>query len=443
VLFLRFFSLLLVALVPLPAAARTIDATPADYADRVARLQPGDTLSLGPGEYRQGLRIHGLAGTAAAPIVIRGPANGARAVLVARPGANTVSIVDSAHVHIRDLTIDGRGIPVDGVKAEGHARFAHHITLENLVIVDHGANQQIVGISTKCPAWGWIIRGNTIHGAGTGMYLGNSDGSAPFYAGVVEHNLVTAPRGYAIQIKHQKARPAAPIAATGRHVTIIRHNVLSKANGGSPGPLARPNLLLGHWPLSGEGAQDEYLVYGNYIADNPHEALVQAEGNVAIYDNVLRNRYGPGIHIQPHNDVPRAVRILFNTVITTGEPITVRLAEGPQAYEQIVAGNAVFSPRPIAGGAQHGNMTFSYEEAGRMLSGNPQDGQSFDPFPAEGRLRCGPLDATLLESLVDAACDFNGRRRTESYCGAYADSGRNPGWLPALALKPRTTCAAR
>jgi hypothetical protein len=171
--------------------------------------------------------------------------------------------------------------------------------------------------------------------------------------------------------------------------------------------------------------------------------LVQAEGNVAIYDNVLRNRFGPGIHIQPHNDVPRAVRIVFNTVITTGDPIAVRLPEGPQAYEQIIAGNAVFSPRPIAGGTQHDNMTFGYEEAGRMLASNGQDGAPFDPYPAAGKLRCGPLEARLLEPLVDAACDFNGRRRAEPYCGAYAGSGRNPGWLPALTLKPRTACAAR
>src|SRR4030095_13069256 len=103
---------------------------------------------------------------------------------------NTVSIVDSHHVVLSDLELDGRDLPVDAVKAEGHARFAHHIPLENLVIRRHGNNQQNVGISTKCPAWNWVIRGNTIIGAGTGMYLGGSDGSAPFVAGIIEGNLV-------------------------------------------------------------------------------------------------------------------------------------------------------------------------------------------------------------------------------------------------------------
>lgn len=426
---------------PLTAAGRTIEGTPATYRDLVTRLEPGDTLRLAPGEYREGLRLHRLAGTAQAPIVIRGPASGQPALFTARPGANTVSILDAAHVHIRDLTLDGRALPVDAVKAEGHGRFAHHITLENLTIVNHGADQQIVGISTKSPAWGWVIRGNRIHGAGTGMYLGNSDGSAPFYAGVIEHNLVTEPRGYAIQIKHQHARPALQFAPAGRHVTVIRHNVLGKVAGGSPPPLARPNLLLGHWPLSGEGAQDEYLVYGNYIADNPHEALIQAEGNVAIYNNVLRNRFGDGIHIQPHNDVPRRVRILFNTVITSGDPIAVRMPEGPSAYAQVIAGNAVFSPRPIVGGTQQHNTVHAYEDAARMLGGN--EGRTFDPYPVDERLRCTPVDPRLLESLPDAGCDFNGRRRTAPYCGAYAGSGRNPGWLPVLDIKPANACTRR
>ncbi len=435
------FGILLVLLPSLAlSAGRTINASPEDYRDLVARLKPGDTLALAPGEYRDGLRIHHLTGSAQAPILIRGPAGPRPARFIARAGANTVSIVDSGYVHIRDLTLDGRDIPVDAVKAEGHARYAHHITLENLTIVGHGASQQIVGISTKCAAWGWVIRGNRIHGAGTGMYLGDSDGSDPFYAGVIEYNLVTDPRGYAIQIKHQHARPALEIAARGRRVTVIRHNVLSKAAGGSPGPAARPNLLLGHWPLTGAGSQDRYLVYGNFIADNPHEALIQAEGNVAIFNNVLRNASGPGIHIQPHNDVPREVSLFLNTVIASGNPIVVRMPEGPSAYTQVVAANAVFSAHPISGGRQEHNATFRYEDAAAVLNAVEQT-RPFDPYPRDERLRCAPIDAQVIAALPEAACDFNGSRRSTAYCGAYAGSGRNPGWLPSLRIKPRTICA--
>src|SRR5690606_34482505 len=249
--------------------------------------------------------------------------------------------------------------------------------------------------------------------------------------------LITDPRGYAIQMKHQIARPNLVIAPRGPHVTVIRHNVLSKASGGSPTPLARPNLLLGHWPLAGDGSEDRYLVYGNYIADNPHEALVQAEGNAAIYDNVLRNPHGPAIRIQPHNDVPRAIRILYNTVIASGEPIAVRMPEGPSDHVQIVAGNAVFSPHPISGGMQTTNAVYRYEEVGNLLAAH-EPGRPFDPYPRDERLQCAPLDPAFTAQLTDASCDFNGRPRTRSYCGAYGGHGSNPGWLPSLAIKPAT-----
>ena len=434
------FCFLLWQLYPGLALGRELDANPENYSEQLQDLRPGDTLLLAPGEYRGGLPLHGLVGTRNSPIVIRGPEGPTPAVFVARPGANTVSIVESAYIQIRDLTLDGRGIPVDAVKAEGYSRWAHHITLENLTIVNHGNNQGNVAISTKCPAWGWTIRGNRIQGAGTGMYLGNSDGSQAFYDGLIENNLVTDPRGYAIQIKHQRAREALDSAPHGRFVTIIRHNVLSKSNGGSSGPLARPNLLVGHWPLTGQGVDDEYLIYGNFLFENPHEALFQGEGNIAFYDNVLLNTRGPGIHIQPHNDVPRSVRILNNTIVTSGDPIVVRLGENPPSRAQWVAGNAMFAPRPAQGGIQTGNLTFALEQAADLLAAVDFTQRTLDPYPKGARLMCAPLDPALLDGLVDAGCDFNGQARTQSYCGAYAGSGRNSGWLPALEIKPRTTC---
>lgn len=72
--------------------------------------------------------------------------------------------------------LDGLNQNIDAVKGEGSAgNWAHHITIEYLEIRNYRSSQQNVGISTKCPAWDWIIRKNRIIGAGTGMYLGNSD----------------------------------------------------------------------------------------------------------------------------------------------------------------------------------------------------------------------------------------------------------------------------
>ncbi|MFZ5511228.1 MAG: hypothetical protein ACOZCP_14360, partial [Pseudomonadota bacterium] len=255
--------------------AATIVATPSDYRAAVSRLQPGDELRLQPGRYLHGLSIHGLNGLPGQPIVIGGPRAGEPAVFTGVVGRNTVSIKNSSHVVIRDLVLDGGGLPVDGVKAEGTSRYAHHITLERLTIVNHHHNQQIVGISSKCPAWNWVIRGNTIVGAGTGMYLGNSDGSAPFVAGLIEDNLVRDTIGYNLQIKHQKQRVGLPGLPVEAAVTIIRRNVFSKERGGSAGAMARPNVLLGHFPPGGPGRDDRYLVYGNLFYQNPDEALLQ------------------------------------------------------------------------------------------------------------------------------------------------------------------------
>lgn len=269
------------------AGAAIHAATPGDYVAVVASAGPGDTVRLAPGLYSRGLRLHGLMGSPGAPFVIEGPAAGEPAVFIAAPGRNTVSLLDSVHVVVRNLVLDGRGLPVDGVKCEGHARFAHHITLEGLTIRGHGRNQQTVGISSKCPAWNWVIRDNVIEGAGTGIYLGNSDGSDPFVAGLIEGNRIVDSVGYALQIKHQAPRPQVAGMPTAVSETHIRRNVFSKANGGSQGDMARPNVLLGHFPLDGAGVDDQYRVYGNFFHDNPHESLLQAEGNVSIHDNIF------------------------------------------------------------------------------------------------------------------------------------------------------------
>ena len=106
-----------------------------------------------------------------------------------------------------------------------------------------------VGISTKTPTWGWVIRRNVIHGAGTGIYLGDSDGSDAFIGGVIENNLIRNTIGYNMQIKHQTPRPTVTGMPAGQSVTIIRHNVFIKNDQVSPdGDQAQPagGRLPGH-----------------------------------------------------------------------------------------------------------------------------------------------------------------------------------------------------
>jgi hypothetical protein len=133
------------------ANAANINADPSDYLAKLKQLQAGDVLQLAPGQYVGGLPVHGLQGTAEQPIVIRGSGPG-KTRFLAKPHRHTISIVDSAHVTIRDLMLDGLGFAADGVRAEGHSRWAHHISLENLHDRQPwGSARRYVGISTKCP----------------------------------------------------------------------------------------------------------------------------------------------------------------------------------------------------------------------------------------------------------------------------------------------------
>jgi hypothetical protein len=342
-------------MVPQQAWAAQLHGTPATYQSLVRNLQPGDELALEAGVYRDGLTLHGLRGSREQPIRIHGPVAGPPAVFTGRTGHNTISLSNTAHVHIRGLVLDGRNLEVDAVKAEGSRRCSHvhHIVLQDLFIIGHGADQQVVGISSMCPAWNWVIRGNVIVGAGTGLYLGRPDGSAPFVGGLIEQNVFVDTRGYNVQIKHQIDRPAAAGLPSQRAQTVIRHNVFTKARNASSGPDARPNLLLGHFPREGAGSEDVYEVTNNVFFCSPGESLLQGEGNLRIAGNVFVNPAGNALSIQAHHDVPRRVTIQGNFVAASDLGISITKAS--PLHPQVIADNRLFSPKPLEGGKQQGN----------------------------------------------------------------------------------------
>ncbi len=419
---------------------RIFETDPATYLDLLGDLEPGDLLRLAPGTYPDGLPLADLAGEPDRCIVIEGPASGAAAVFTGRDCCNTVSLRDVSYLVIRNLELDGMGRAGDGVKAEADSTAAHHITLENLHIRGHGAGQQIVGINTKSPAWNWVIRRNVIEAAGTGIYLGDSDGEQEFVAGLIEHNLIVDTRGYNLQIKHQNGRDVG-LGMPADALTILRHNVFSKAENAATGDGARPNLLLGHWPLSGPGADDDYLVYGNFFHQNPtDEALIQAEGNVIVYANLLLNDVGSAVFIQPHNDVPRRIRIFQNTVVAS--EVGIQVVGGDPTFEQRVLGNASFAASPLIGGTQLQNVADAYAAAASYLV-NPTgmltgDDDRLDLYPLPGTLGGTPLELGGLAAYDDWDRDFNGLPRPGTFRGAYAGEGDNPGWRLALERKPET-----
>jgi hypothetical protein len=445
ILFLALFVLVLISApkerssrhTQVSRASFAVYGNPTNYLVLLRNLHAGETLFLAPGVYQEtengsGLPIFHLKGSAGKPIVITGPDTGPRPVFYASATRNTVRIADASYVTVRNLDLDGRNLDVDGVKAEG---VSDHITLENLCIKNHGNNQQTVGISTKAPAWDWVIRRNIILGAGTGIYLGDSDGTKPFIHGLIEYNLIRDTLGYNIEIKHQLPRPAVSGMPNTAGATIIRHNVFSKAERGSMGGMARPNLLVGHFPLSGDGAEDVYEIYGNFFYENPSgQPLFQGEGNLAIYNNLFWNDRGDAILVRPHNAYPRKVAIFWNTVVSHGAGIKV--VGGSDDFNQSVLGNLVFGSQPILATDQRANLVGPVENAKSYLQHPELPLGKLDLSPLQGKLASPNIDQSLFAVFDDALFDFDHAKRESTSVGAYEDRRNAVRWLPALELKP-------
>jgi hypothetical protein len=408
---------------------RVFHADPSSYRALLATLEPGDTLLLAPGVYDDpaappGLPIFGLHGAPDAPITITGPEAGPRPVFLGRATHNTIRIADASHVVVRNLDVDGRDLGGDGVNGQGPS---HHIVLENLTIRGIGPVQGVVGISTnRAPAVHWTIRGCTIVGAGTGMYLGNSDGRNPFVAGVIERNVIRDTLGYNLQVKHQAPWPDGLALPEGRTITVIRDNVFSKAANGARGSQARPNVLVGDVPPHGRGSSNGYEILRNVFLQNPTEALLQAEGNVAIYANAFVNDAGAAISVQPHNGRVRDVLVLGNTIVAAGHGVSIR--GGDPGHAQRVVGNAVFASPPLAGGNASANVTGGPADAARHLANPLPSAGERDFRPKPGALQARVIDVQEFAGLSDRDRDLDGRVRDWSIRGAY---GADPGGGPA------------
>jgi hypothetical protein len=430
------------------AEAAEIPADPSTYRALAASLMPGDTLLLAPGNYVECLELAGVHGEEGSPIVIAGAGAGST-IFTAQNcfGANppftsvTIKVSDSSHLVFRDFEIDGQGLAVDGIEAGyGNAGATHHITIERLYIHDNDTSNQVNCISSFAAAWDWVIRENRLERCGLGMYLGDSDGSDPFIRGTIEHNLIADPVGYGMQIKHQAPRPTLPGMPGDGSVTLVRHNVFSKAENAAGGADARPNLLVGHWPLFGDGLNDRYEIYGNVFFENASnvEPLFQGEGNVAFHDNLLINTYlGPGAWIRPHNDVPKEIVLYRNTFLTSATAIS--MGGGDPTFRQVAIGNAVYSDgAPAIDAADTAdNVTGSVLDAANVFANTDPMLGTIDLYPTSEVLRGPALDLTGYEVHVDHTLDFNGAVHDGTWRGAYAGFGANPGWAVERGIKPR------
>jgi hypothetical protein len=424
------------------AEAADLHASPSDYKLRLASLKPGDTLHLAAGTYPR-LAITALNGTQDEWITITGPESGAPAVIAGASGYNTVEILNSSYVSVENLRIDSRGIPgAFGISARGHEdNLTHHIRVEGNTFVGQNGGQQTDGISTKTPTWGWVIRYNRILGAGTGIYLGDSDGTQPFVDGIIENNLIADTIGYNLEIKDQIVFPSVPGMPSGPTVTIIRNNVFIKNDQPSPDG-DRPNLIVGAFPTAGPGSLNMYDIYGNLVVHNPREALFQGSGRISLHDNIfVDGPYNyPAVVLRSQNYPLRLANVYNNTIYTLGKGIYF----GARAMlGDAVIGNIVFGSAPIAGAVinQSDNIVDSFANAHLYVKSPSFDLGSMDFSPLEGKCKGAPIDLSWFHSDKEYALDFDGRPKTELrgavvFRGAYAVEGVDPDWKLERNLKP-------
>ncbi|MEM7250854.1 MAG: hypothetical protein AAF493_05505 [Pseudomonadota bacterium] len=440
----RVIAVVVLAIVATPVWGAVYIGDPQTYRPMVANLKPGDELRLRPGIYRDGLSVNGLVGTAERRITIHAEDPERRPIFWGRAGRNLISVRGSEFITIANLVLDGRNAFVSAVKQEGGAqcRPSRNVEIRGLFISGFRAHQQQVGISTKCMTVDWHIHHNTILGAGTGIYLGNANGDDAFIGGLIEHNLVLDSIGYNLQLKHQFSQPPHPWIQSAAKVTVIRHNVFSKQFGASTEPgRVRPNVLVGAKPATGRGASDRVELYGNFFHHNPGEALFQAEGDIAIHNNVFVNPWAsnfPAIAIQPHNGTPRSVRIFYNTVIANGVGLSV---QGAPTY-LMVRGNAIFASLPFRNHYFAGNFVAAPDAARAFLRRpfGPSDARDYRPRWV-WRESDIAIPGALLSDLIGGAYDFDGLPRQRSSFGAYARSNRGESWSPGRefkVLRPRT-----
>lgn len=434
------FVFLFLLMTTLASAGEIKHAGPQDYRKVLGSLMPGDTLVLAAGVYSRGLPLSDCHGSPDAWITIQGPEQGIAEIRQTQ-NANCVELRQCSYVALKKLSILGEGptgIPgVFGISAQGGLKnLVHHILVEDCIISDWNTSQQAVGISTKTPTWDWIIRRNIIRNCGTGLYLGNSDGTAPFVRGLIENNLVHDPIGYCMEIKYQKAYPDLPGLPTTPCSTLIRHNVFIKNDQPSPDG-DRPNLLVGGFPDSGPGSMNLYEIYGNFIWHNPRESLLRASGRVSIHDNVLGDcpaAQHEAITLRSHDLPLKLAHVYHNTIYATARGIRV----GSTAQEgQALAGNVIFATGPLLDQATKNaseNVTEPVEAAAEHLIHPSLTLGQLDLRPRPGHCEGPPLDLSPFRGETDFDKDFEGAPKSGTR-GAYAGGKTERFWMLQKAIK--------
>lgn len=413
------------------ARAEVFEVGPADDIEAIINAaQPGDEVVLAGGMYELSGRFGiNVAGTAAAPIVVRA-ADGEQPHLH-RAGADQ-NIID----------IDGgTWLELRGIEFSGGSAGIRIAAADNLTIADceiHSTNDVALRANDGGQLYESLhIVGNHIHDTdhtGEGMYLGCNDDGCRVANSVIERNYIhhtnqaTITQGDGIELKE------------GSYGNVIRDNVIHDTN--------YPCLLT--YSAAGNGPAN--IVERN-VMWNCGDHGIQSAADTVIRNNIILSANQNGIAMQQHQSgAPANLTVVHNTVLNaTNDALSLRDAVGAVT----IANNALFADTGSAiflrGGDLGAVVVAGNVGEGGMLGGDGQgyvdgsiaadfvDGHyggmpAIDVFPAPGGALVGAGDPA---HAVDD--DFNTLPRAgrgEVDVGAYAfDPAGNPGWTIAAEFK--------
>jgi hypothetical protein len=417
-------AVLLLSVADATAADKRLNAG-GDFEAAVESLAPGDTLTIGAGDYVTTGRVSiTVRGTAAAPVVIQGAPGEARPHIRRAASAaaqNTINVEGATHLTIRGLEISSND--GDGINLNSNPSF---ITLENLEIHDVD-----VGVNFRSNMNNITVRNNHIFrtgagggGTGEGMYVGCNDAACVVRDSLIERNWVhdtrSSTQGDGIEVK------------LGSYNVIVRDNVIHDTG--------YPCVLV-----YGTNGNPVNIVEGNAMW-NCGDSGIQAAADAIIRNNLILESPGAtSFNSQPHQAaVPQNLQFVHNTVLG-GSPC-VRLSSWNSRPGLVFANNAIYCESNnfviggLAGVTVAGNVITPQTSAFPAGSYRLGQARNLDLLDASGRNVYPTAGSRLLDAGAAAhaaTTDFNGRGRGATpEAGAYEwSSAQNPGWSVAPGFK--------
>jgi hypothetical protein len=263
----------------------------ANLCAEINSLQPGEILTLMPGDYRGPCKIR-RGGTAGSPIVIRGQSIIEKPRIVYEGQDSNVFEIIADYVTLRSLKIGPTKRNVAGVRILARAG----ITVEDCEFSQLGG---IAIAATRTSVDGLYVRRNiVIDSSATAMYFGCHDGMECQISNLsVERNFIRGvdavePEiGYGIQLK---------LNTTG----VISDNVIADTKG--------PGIMV-------YGSSDQNrpsLIERNFISGSRQSSGVLVGGGPArVRNNIVSRNFQGGITLQDYADrgLLRKISVLNNT----------------------------------------------------------------------------------------------------------------------------------